>query len=162
MILTKAPHRTATGIGTLVALILVAVFGSPTYQHWSHAGSPPQDGGELFLKTLAWPAWTFDQNLPVRDLLAADLKSILLVVFTAVFLTLMAGAELAAARGSIAALLSGWGAYVFAAAAAGLLAAFISAHASILTALTWAGGGAVYGLLVGWIVGLGQLGARRS
>jgi hypothetical protein len=83
------------------------------------------------------------------------------VVFTAVFLTMLASAELSRARGTFAALFTGWAAFIFAAALAGLLTAFLSVHASAFTALTWAMGGAGYGLLVGWIIGLAQMGARR-
>jgi hypothetical protein len=50
---------------------------------------------------------------------------------------------------------------MFAGALAGLLAAFIQTGASVLGAFTWAAGGAVYGLFVGWIVGLATFGARR-
>ena len=63
---------------------------------------------------------------------------------------------LVGARGFFA----GWGGYIFAAAVAGLLAAFIQTGASLLGAFTWAAGGAVYGLFVGWIVGLATLAAK--
>jgi hypothetical protein len=160
MVLTTTRYRTTTGIGTMIALILVLAFGSPVYVDWVSRTRADTAGG-LFLRTLAWPAWSFNANMPVRDLLAADLKAILVVAFTAGFLTLMTGAELAAARGTIAALFTGWGAYVFAGALAGLLSAFIASNASLYTALLTAGAGGVYGLFTGWIVGLGQLGARR-
>jgi hypothetical protein len=161
MVLTRTRYRTATGVGTMVALALVLVFGSPAYVDWVNHNTRADTAGGLFLRTLAWPAWSFNANMPVRDLIAADLKAVLVVVFTALFLTLMAGAELSAARGTIAALFTGWGAFIFAAALAGFVAALVSVHAVLLTALTWGLGGAAYGLLVGWIVGLGQLGARR-
>jgi hypothetical protein len=161
MVLTASRRRTATSVGTLIAFILVLVFGSPWYGHWVAANAGANTGWDLFLRTLNWPAWTFDENTPVRDVLAQDLKAILVVVFTAVFLTLLASAELARARGTFASLVTGWGAYIFAAALAGLITAFVSVHASAFTALTWAMGGAGYGLLVGWIIGLAQMGARR-
>jgi hypothetical protein len=163
MVLTSARsrYRTATSIGTLIALILVLVFGSPAYVHWVNGNTRADTAGGLFLRTLAWPAWSFDSNIPVRDLLAQDLKAILVVVFAALFLTLLAGAELARARGTLASFFSGWAAYIFAGGLAGLLAAFISAKAGLYTALTWAAAGAVYGLLSGWIIGLAQMGARR-
>jgi hypothetical protein len=161
MVLTKTHYRTATSVGTLVAVILVLVFGSPWYTHWVQSNAGANTGWNLFLRTLAWPAWSFDENMPVRDLLAQDLKAILLIIFTAVFLTLLSAAELSRARGSIASLFSGWAAYMFAGALAGLLAAFIAVDASAFTALNWAASGAGYGLLTGWIVGLAQMGARR-
>ncbi|MGC9670314.1 hypothetical protein ACNTMW_27695 [Planosporangium sp. 12N6] len=153
--------RTATGVGTLIALILVLVFGSPIFVDWVNANTRPDTAGGLFLRTLAWPQWSFDADIPARDLLAQDLKAILVVVFTAVFLNLLAGAELARARGSLSALFSGWSAYIFAGALAGFVAAFLSAQAGLYAALLWALGGAGYGLITGWIVGLGQMGARR-
>lgn len=157
----RSRYRTAASIGTFIALVLVLVFGSPWYVHWVEANTRANTAGGLFLRTLAWPAWSFNSGTPVRDLLAQDLKAILVIVFTWLFLTLLAGAELARARGSLASLFSGWAAYIFAGAFAGLFAAFISAKAGLFTALNWAGQGAVYGLLVGWIIGLAQMGARR-
>jgi hypothetical protein len=161
MVLTRTRRRTATNVGTLIIFLLVLVFGSPWYVDWVNRNAGANTGWNLFLRTLAWPAWAFNQNVPVRDLLAADLKAILVIVFTAIFLTLLASAELSRARGTFAAMFTGWAAVIFAAALAGLLAALISANASAFTALTWAIGGAAYGLIVGWIVGLAQMGARR-
>jgi hypothetical protein len=115
----------------------------------------------LFLETLAWPAWTFDGDMPIRDLIAANLKAILLVVFTFAFITLMAGSQLSRARGGISALLVGWAAYIFAAALAALLTAFIAASAPANDAVVAATGGAAYGLIVGWIVGLASMAGRR-
>ena len=97
----------------------------------------------------------------MRDLLAQDLKAILFVVLVAVFLTMLAGAELSRARGTLADFFSGWGAVVFAAALAGFLTAFVSVHAGLFIALLWALGGAEYGLITGWIIALAQMGTRR-
>jgi hypothetical protein len=148
--------RTATGAGTLVAFLLVLIFGSPWYVDWVQQGNRG-----LFLETLAWPTWTFDTDLAVRDLIARDLKAILLVVFTALFITLMAGAQLSRARGTISAILAGWAAFIFAAALAALLTAFILSNASIGSAVIAAAGGATYGLIVGWIVGVASMAGRR-
>ena len=49
------------------------------------------------------PTWTFDTHLTVRDLIARDLRAILLVGFTYLFITSMAGSQLARARGGISA-----------------------------------------------------------
>jgi hypothetical protein len=157
---TRSGYRTATGAATVVAFILVLVFGSPMYVDWVNKNTNANTAGGLFLRTLAWPAWSFDSKLPVRDVLAADLKAILLIVFTALFVTMLAGAELARARGTLSALFTGWGAYIFAAALAGILTGLITAHAILFTALQWAAGGAIYGLFVGWIVGLTTLAFR--
>lgn len=161
MVLARTHRRTATGVGTLVAFILVLVFGSPIFVDWVTRNTRPDTAGGLFLRTLAWPAWSFDSNAPVRDLLAQDLKAILFIVLVAVFLTLLAGAELSRARGGLADFFSGWGAVIFAAALAGFLTAFLSVHAGLYAALLWALGGAAYGLITGWIIALAQMGTRR-
>ena len=82
------------------------------------------------------------------------------MVLTAVFLSLLAVAPGWGLRGVLGAVVAGWGAFIFAAALAGLLAAFLAVHASLLGAFISAGGGAVYGLFVGWIVGLTTLAFR--
>ncbi|MDG6100708.1 hypothetical protein Daura_02800 [Dactylosporangium aurantiacum] len=156
MAITRSRYRTATSAGTLVAFLLVLIFGSPWYVDWVNSGNRG-----LFLETLAWPAWNFDTDQSVRDLLAADLKAILLVLFTAVFITLLVGAQLASARGTISAILTGWAAYIFAAALAALITAFLLADASISSAVVNAAGGAGYGLIVGWIIGLASMAGRR-
>jgi hypothetical protein len=156
MAITRSRYRTATSAGTLVAFLLVLIFGSPWYVDWVQSG----DRG-VFLETLAWPSWNFDTDQSVRALLAADLKAILLVAFTALFITLLVGAQVASARGTISAILTGWAAYIFAAALAALITAFLLANASIGTAVIAAAGGAGYGLIVGWIVGLASMAGRR-
>jgi hypothetical protein len=97
----------------------------------------------------------------VRTILADDLKAILLIVFAGVFVTLLAGSQLSRARASLSQFLAGWAAYLFAGALAGLIAAFVQVNASLLGAFQWAAAGVVYGLFVGWIVGLATFGARR-
>jgi hypothetical protein len=161
MVLTRSRRRTATGVGTLVAFLLVLVFGSPIFVDWVNNNTRADTAGGLFLRTLAWPAWSFDSHIAVRDLLAQDLKAILFVVFVAVFLTLLAGAELSRARGTLADFVSGWSAVIFAAALAGFITAFFSVNAGLYTALGWALAGAGYGLITGWIIGLAQMGTRR-
>ncbi|MEV0130784.1 hypothetical protein AB0H83_20265 [Dactylosporangium sp. NPDC050688] len=156
MAVTRSRYRTASSAGTLVVFLLVLIFGSPWYVDWVNSGNRG-----LFLETLAWPAWNFDTDQSVRDLLAADLKAILLVLFTAVFITLLVGAQLASARGTISAILTGWAAYIFAAALAALITAFLLADASVSSAVVNATGGAGYGLIVGWIIGLASMAGRR-
>jgi hypothetical protein len=97
----------------------------------------------------------------LRDLLIADLTAILLIVFTAVFITLMAGSQLSGARGSVAAIMIGWGAYLFAAALAAFLTSLFLANPSITNAVIHAEAGAVYGLVVGWVIGIATMSARR-
>src|SRR5207249_5139423 len=76
MVLTRTRRRTATGVGTFVAFLLVLVFGSPIFVEWVNRNTRPDTAGGLFLRTLAWPAWSFNSSTPVRDLLAEDLKAI--------------------------------------------------------------------------------------
>ncbi|MFL6144279.1 MAG: hypothetical protein ACJ72N_20750 [Labedaea sp.] len=148
-------------MGTLVAFILVLVFGSPIFVDWVNGNTRADTAGGLFLRTLAWPAWSFDSDMAVRDLLAQDLKAILFIVLVGLFVTLLAGAELSRARGGLADLFSGWGAVIFAAALAGFLTAFLSVQTGLYLALLWALGGAAYGLITGWIIALAQMGTRR-
>jgi hypothetical protein len=162
MVITRSRRRTtATGVGTLAAFLLVLVFGSPIFVDWVNNNTRPDTAGGLFLRTLAWPAWSFNSGAAVRDLLAQDLKAILFVVLVAVFLTVLAGSELSRARGGLADFVTGWSAAIFAAAVAGFLTAFLSVHAGLYTALLWALGGAGYGLITGWIIALAQTGTRR-
>jgi len=153
--------RTAPGTAVVAALILVLVFGSPPYVDWANRNAGSDSAWGFFLKQLAWPSWSFSSTQSVQTLLANDIRAILLIIFTGVFVTLLAGSQLARARGSLSQFLAGWGAYVFAGALAGFFAAFLMAHASLLNSFLWAASGAVYGLFVGWIVGLATFGARR-
>jgi hypothetical protein len=164
MTTTTAPprFRTVSSAGTVVALVLVAAFGNSAYREWANAHTSNDNAGGFFLRQLTWPAWTFDTSLPVRDLIAADLKALLLIGFTALFLSLLAVAPGWGVRGIVSAIVAGWAAFLFAAAFAGLIAAFFGVDASLLTAFSWAASGAVYGLFVGWIVGLATLAFRRG
>jgi hypothetical protein len=162
MVLTATRYRTATGTGVLAAVLLILAFGNPWYVDWVRDNTNENTAGGWFLRLLAWPAWRFDSDEPVRDLLAADIKALLLIGLTALFLSGMVNSQLSRARGSVSQLLAGWGAYIFAAAVAGLLAAFIQTEPSLLAAFNAAGGGGIYGLFVGWIVGLAVLGGRRG
>jgi hypothetical protein len=159
-IATGGRVRTATGTAVIAALILVIAFGNSAYVDWAgHHTS--NDAWGFFLRELAWPNWSFSSDQSVRTILADDLKAILLVVLTGLFVTLLAGSQLSRARGSLSQFLAGWGAYMFAGAVAGLIAAFVQVNASLLGAFQWAAAGAVYGLFVGWIIGLATFGARR-
>ncbi|GAB2942828.1 hypothetical protein GCM10027280_34310 [Micromonospora polyrhachis] len=155
-------YRTATGAGTLVALLLVLIFGSPWYNDWAQRNADAGTAGGWFLRLLAWPAWRFDSDDSVQNVLATDLKAILVVVLTALFLTLLPGSQLARARGTLSQLFAGWAAYVFAGAFAALLTTLIQTNPSLLGAFQAAGDGAGYGLFVGWIVGIATLGGRRG
>jgi len=153
-------YRTAPTVAAFAAFILVLAFGNPAFHDWAYKHSDQTAGG-LFWRTLAWPSWHINGSDPVQNLIADDLKAILLIIFTFLFVAVLLGAQLAAARGTLSQFFGGWAGYIFAAATAGILAAWLLQHASLYTALVWALNGAAYGLLVGWIIGLATFGARR-
>lgn len=155
-------YRTAPGAGTLAALILVLIFGSPMYVSWAQSNTDESTAGGWFMRLLAWPAWRFDETDSVQNLIADDIKAILVVLFTFLFMVLLPGSQLAAARAGAGQFLAGWAGYIFAGAVAALLAAFVQSNPSLLTAFQAAGGGAIYGLFVGWIVGAAALGGRAG
>lgn len=160
-VLTRG-RTTTTSAGVLTALILVLAFGNPAYVDWSQEHTDANTAGGWFLRLLAWPSWSFDSDDPVRDVIARDLKAILVVVLAALFLAALPGTQLARARGTLSQFLAGWAAYIFAGAFAGFLTAFILTNPTLLQAFQWASAGAGYGLFTGWIVGIATLGAYRS
>ena len=155
-------YKSATGAGTVAALLLVLIFGSPWYANWAANNTNPETAGGWFLRLLAWPAWRFDSDASIQDLIAADLRAILVVVLTALFLFLLPGSQLARARGTLSQFFAGWAAFIFAGAFAALLTALIQTNPSLLGAFQAAGSGAGYGFFVGWIVGIATLGGWRG
>jgi len=155
-------YKSAPGAGTLAALILVLVFGSPWYADWANDNTNANTAGGWWLRLLAWPHWTFNSNDSLREIIVGDLRAILLVVLTALFLFLLPGSQLARARGTISQFFAGWSAYVFAGTFAALFTTLFLKNPSLLGAFQSAGSGATYGLFVGWIVGLATLGGYRG
>ncbi|MBM2617205.1 hypothetical protein JIG36_16755 [Actinoplanes sp. LDG1-06] len=155
-------YKSAPGAGTLAALILVLVFGSPWYAEWASENTNPDTAGGWWLRLLAWPRWSFDSSDSLRDILVGDLKAILLVLLTLLFLFLLPGSQLARARGTISQFFAGWASYIFAGGFAALLTTLFLANPSLLGAFQAAGNGAAYGLFVGWIVGFATLGGYRG
>jgi hypothetical protein len=160
-VLTRGRTST-TSAGLLTALVLVLAFGNPAYVDWSRDHADPNTAGGWFLRLLAWPAWNFNSNDSVRDVIARDIKAIVVIVLAALFLSALPGTQLARARGTLSQFFAGWSAYVFAGAFAGFIAAFILSNPTLLAAFQAAGAGAGYGLFTGWIVGIATLGAYRS
>ncbi len=142
--------------------MLVLAFGNPAYVDWSRDHTDANTAGGWFLRLLAWPAWDFDSDDAVRDLLARDLKAILVVVMAALFLAALPGTQLARARGTLSQFFAGWSAYIFAGAFAAFIAAFVLSNPTLLGSFQAAGSGAAYGLFTGWIVGIATLGAYRG
>lgn len=146
---TALGRKTVPAVATIVALILVLAFGNAAFHDWAFKQNSHSAGG-LFWQTLAWPTWRFSTSDSIQNLLADDLKAVLLLVFTYVFVALLVGSI--TSKGAL--FLASWSGYIFAGALAGLVAAWLQQHATLYTSLVWAIGGAAYGLIVGWILGL--------
>ncbi len=151
--------RSAAGTCAIATLVLVLAFGNPAYVDWANRNANTDTASGLFLRTLAWPTWHLEpangSGAAIRDLLAADLKAILLILLVAV----LVGATIT--RSGFGAFVIGWGCTMLAAGIAGLLAAFLAHDASLHGAMLAAVGGAGYGLLVGWLIGLAALTGRH-
>ena len=146
--------RTATGAGVVTTVLLVLLFGNQAFTEWVARHT---DGASVlgwFLRTLAWPAWTVRSTIPVRDLLAEELRAVLLIVFVALVLGLSSRAVVGAG------VLLGWASLIFGSALAAFVAAFPASHSSWLGAFEAAGDGSRYGLFVGWLVGIAVAGAK--
>jgi len=154
--------KSAPGAGTLAALILVLIFGSPAYSDWANKNTDTGTAGGWWLRLLAWPHWQFNSHDSLRTILVDDLRAILLVLLTALFLFLLPGSQQAKARGTISQFFAGWAGYIFAGGFAALLATLFLTNPSLLGAFRSASEGATYGLFVGWIIGLATLGGRRG
>ncbi|MFE9692064.1 hypothetical protein [Micromonospora sp. NPDC005806] len=156
---TISRYGTAAGTGTLAALLLVAVCGSPMYVGWVRHTDPNGAGG-WFLRLLAWPAWRLHADDPAQGVLATDLRAILLVILAGALLYLLPAAQVARVQGSASQFFSGWAAYTLAAGFTALLAALLGPGGSLLAAFQATGTGVAYGFFAGWIIGLASLGGR--
>ncbi len=151
-----ARYRTAPGAGTIAAVLLVLVFGSPMYVDWAASHTNPNTAGGWFMRLLSWPAWRFSKADSVQNLIADDLRAILLIILTFAMMFAFTGTL---ARSQF---FAGWGAYIFAGALSALISSFVLTNPTLLSAFQAAGAGAIYGLFVGWIVGLASLGGYRG
>jgi hypothetical protein len=154
-VMTRA--RTSTGAGTLAMLVLVLAFGNQAYVEWAANHAQGNNAWDLLLRTLAWPQWfiTSGGNAS-RDVIAFDIRALLLVVLVAAILG-MAGAYVVRFLGAF---ILGWFAVIIGAAIAALLTAFLTTDASLFNALQAAAAASIYGLFVGWIVGLAAAATR--
>jgi hypothetical protein len=156
-VLTRA--RTSTGAGVIAILFLVLAFGNQAYADWAAKHAQGATAWDLFLRTLAWPRWLVTSGgAASRDVLALDLRALLLIVFVAAIIA-MGGAD---ANVGVAAFILGWFAVILGAAVAALLTRFIMTDPSFYNGLREAASASVYGLFVGWIVGLFAALTRRS
>ncbi len=148
--------RTSAALATFVAFLLVLIFGSPSYYSWAvtHKHANLATAGGKFLNALAWPHWEFSTKDSIHTLLSDDLKAILVIVLTFFFVRFVGRGPWSGFRGAVGHFLHGWAAYMFAGAFAGLISSIFVANASFGGAISNADDGVVYGLLVGWIIGL--------
>lgn len=148
-----ARTRTVTGAGIIATVALVLIFGNEAYTQWAANNTSATTGWGWFLRLLGWPAWTLgpqdSSTAAMRDMLAFDLRAILLIVFVAIVLGLAAKSVSGGPGGFIL----GWAALIFGSALAAFLTAFIVSNATLLGAFQAAAAGSAYGLFVGWIVG---------
>ncbi|HEX6873057.1 MAG TPA: hypothetical protein VF163_18320 [Micromonosporaceae bacterium] len=151
--------RTSTGAGVIAILLLVLAFGNQAYTDWAAKHAQGETAWQLLLRTLAWPKWyvTSGGNAS-RDVIAYDIRALLLVVLVAVILG-MTGANVI---GGLGGLMVGWFAVILAAAVSALLTTFLTTNASFYHALLAAASASVYGLFVGWIVGLMTAMTKRA
>ena len=155
-VLTRA--RTSTGAGVIAMLILVLGFGNQAYVEWATKHAKGDNAWDLLLRTLAWPKWFVTSGgTASRDVLAYDLRALLLVVLVAAILGIF-GANVVGGGGAF---LLGWSSVIFGAAIAALFTAFLTSQASLFNALISAAQASTYGLFVGWIVGLLTAATRR-
>lgn len=150
--------RTSTGAGVIAMLILVLAFGNQAYVEWAEKHAQGATAWELLLRTLAWPKWFITSGgNPSRDVIAFDVRALLLIVFVAAILA-VAGADANAGSGAF---VLGWFSVILAAAVAALLTGFLTTEASLYNGLLGAASASIYGLFVGWIVGIMTALTRR-
>ncbi len=146
--------RTVTGAGVIATVALVLIFGNQAFTEWVEKHTSNTSVWGWFLRILSWPRWAFgprdSSTAAMRDLLADDLRALLLVVFVGVILGLVSKSV----SGGPGGFFLGWAALVFASALAAFLTAFITSNATVLGAFAAAAAGSAYGLFAGWIVGM--------
>ena len=154
--------RTATGAGVLATLLLVLIFGNQIFTEWADRHADTDTVWGWFLKMLTWPRWWLvprdDSGKAARELLANDLKALLLVLFTALILA-VAGRSIVTGGGAF---ILGWASLIFGAALAAFATDFITANPTLLGAFAAAAAAAGYGLFVGWIVGIAVTTGKRG
>ncbi|MBV1854198.1 hypothetical protein [Catellatospora tritici] len=148
-----AKARTVTTLGIIATAALVLVFGNQPFVEWVHNHTNPDSAWGWFLRVLTWPQWAFGpidgSSRAMRQLLANDLRALLLILFVALILGVVAKAVTGGAGGFFL----GWSALIFASALAAFLTSFIIANPTLVGAFQTAAGGSAYGLFAGWIVG---------
>jgi hypothetical protein len=156
-VITRA--RTSTGAGVIAILAMVLAFGNQAYADWADKHAQGTNAWELLLRTLSWPRWYLTSGgNATRDVIAFDIRALLLVVLVAALLG-MIGADILAGGGAF---VLGWFSVIIGAALATLLTTFLTTNATLYNALLSAQAASAYGLFVGWIVGLLTMATRRT
>jgi hypothetical protein len=154
--------RTATGAGVLATLLLVLIFGNQIFAEWVDRHTTEQTAWGWFLRTLSWPRWLLrprdDSGPAARELLAFDLRALLLILFVALVLGI-AGRSLVTGGGAF---IIGWASLIFGSALAAFTTEFIISNPTMLRALSASAFAAGYGLFVGWIVGIAVATGKRG
>nr|BFE66137.1 hypothetical protein GCM10020063_106630 [Dactylosporangium thailandense] len=154
--------RTATGAGILATVLLVLIFGNQIFTEWVDRHSDGSTVWGFFLRMLAWPRWWISprdgSGNAARELLANDLRALLLILFVALVLAISAKTV----AGGGGAVVVGWAALIFGAALAAFTTAFIIADPTMLGALNAAAAASGYGLFVGWIVGIAVAAGKKA
>jgi hypothetical protein len=157
-----ARTRTVAGAGVIATAALVLIFGNQAFTEWVQKHTRASTAWGWFLRQLSWPRWAVgpsdDSNAAMRQLLADDLRALLLIAFVAIILSLVAKSVTGGAGGFFL----GWSALIFASALAAFITAFIVSHPTLLGAFGQASAAAAYGLFVGWIVGALTAGAKSA
>jgi hypothetical protein len=157
-----ARNRTVTGAGVIATVALVLLFGNQAVTEWIANHTKANSVWGWYLRTLSWPSWAVGprdgSTSAMRDLLAHDLRALLLIVFVALVLGFAAKSVVGGAGGFVL----GWAALIFGSALAAFITAFIVSNPSVLGAFADAAAGSAYGLFVGWIVGALTAGAKSA
>ena len=147
--------RTATAQGMVAAIVLVLAFGNQAFTEWVGHHTRPGTVPGWFARVLSWPSWAFGPTS--RDLLAHDLRALLLLAFTGLVLIMAAPSSDGAAT-----LVVGWAALVLGSALAAFVTTFLTTNATLLGAFDAAAQGSGYGLFAGWIVGIAAVAAQSE
>ena len=133
--------------------------GNQAYVEWAGSHAQGANAWDLLLRTLAWPKWFVTSGgTASRDVVAFDIRALLLIVLVAVILGMAAGNV----SGGMGAFILGWFSLIVGAAIAALLTAFLTSDASFYNALPAAAAASIYGLFIGWVVGIAAAATNRS
>ncbi|HEY7224826.1 MAG TPA: hypothetical protein VH561_14710 [Micromonosporaceae bacterium] len=150
-------------VGAIITAILVIVFANPPFYDWIHNPKNVNPNGAIgsLLNWLTWPHWLFTKgSASMATFVARELRAILIIAIVFGILAILAKGIGSAGVGFVV----GWVAVILSAA----LSAFITYFIAGGNGSTFSGGldalsqGGTYGLIVGWIVGIGTSVAKRG